>query len=124
MRTGKNLLIVSIIAICCFVIIWFSTSIEGSQRTYEVQPNISIPEHRTDTVRVIDAYERLMERYMDLTERNIEGIDADIKTVIDKLESIENGIKDLSVRTARIEKELGISQQIEPPKTATEKLNR
>ncbi len=124
MRTGKNLLVVSIIVICCFVIIWFSTSIEGSQRTYEVQPNISIPEHKTDTVRVIDAYERLMERYMDLTERNIEEIDTDVKTVIYKLESIEKGIKDLSDRMARIEKALGITQQTEPPKTATEKQNR
>lgn len=124
MRTGKNLLVVSILAAICVVIIWFSTSIEGSQRTYEVQPNISIPEHRTDTVRVIDAYERLMDRYMDLTERNIAGIDTDMTTVIHKLDSIENGMKDLSDRMARIEKALGITQQTEQAQTTTEKTNK
>lgn len=117
MRTGKNLLAISIVAACCIFVIWFSTSIEGSQKTYEIQPNISIPEYRTDTVRVIDAYERLMERYMDLTETNMTGIDTDIKTVIGKLDSIENELKDLSARTERIEKALGITQETEPVKT-------
>ena len=124
MKTGRNFLVVSLLAVCCIVIIWFSTSIQGSQKTYEVRPNVSIPEYKTETVRVIDAYERLMERYMDLTETNIAGIDSDIQTVIRKLDSIEKGMNDLSSRITGIEKALGIEQKTEPPKNPIDNQKR
>lgn len=86
----------------------FSGSIQSSQKTYEVQPNLTIPEYKTDIVRVVDAYERLMDRYMDLTERNLTGIGSDLETVIMKLDSIDAKLNELAAKTARIEKTLGI----------------
>ena len=119
MITNKNLLAVGAAVVCCITVVWFSTSIQGDTKTYELRPQISIPEYRTDAVRAIDAYERLMERYMDLTERNSIGISADLKEVIKKLYSIDDKLTELSARIARIEKTFGIEQS-KPP--AIEKL--
>lgn len=119
MKTKKKLLAVTMVLICCVSVIWFSGSILGYQRTYEVQPNLSIPEYKTDIVRVIDAYERLMERYMDLTEQNLSGIGTDLQTVIMKLDTIDAKLMELSVRTARIEKVLGIETNKNPVEVNT-----
>jgi hypothetical protein len=119
MTTNKNVLAVGAVVVCCITVVWFSTSIQGVPKTYELRPQISIPEYRTDAVRAIDAYERLMERYMDLTERNSIGISADLKEVIKKLYSINNKLTELSARIARIEKTFGIEQ---PKPPAMEKL--
>ena len=108
MKTKKYLPTVVIILICCISIICFSGSIQSSQKTYEVQPNLTIPEYKTDITRVVDAYERLMDRYMDLTERNLTGIDSDLDTINTKLDSIDTKLTELAAKTARIEKKLGI----------------
>jgi len=110
MTTNKNLLAVGVAVVCCITVVWFSTSIQGVPKTYELRPQISIPEYRTDAVRAIDAYERLMERYMDLTERNSTMIGTDIKEVMKKLDSINDKLTELSARIARIEKTFGIEQ--------------
>ena len=116
MTTNKNLLAVGAAVVCCITVVWFSTSIQGDPKTYELRPQISIPEYRTDAVRAIDAYERLMERYMDLTERNSISISADLKEVIKKLYSIDDKLTKLSARIARIEKTFGIEQPKSPVK--------
>ena len=120
MITNKKLLAVGAFVVCCVTVIWFSTSIQGGSKTYELRPQISIPQYRTDAVRAIDAYERLMERYMNLTERNSTRIGTDIKEVIKRLDSINNKLTELSARMARIEKTFGI----EEPKPPTNKTTR
>ncbi len=120
MITNKKLLAVGAFVVCCVTVIWFSTSIQGGSKTYELRPQISIPQYRTDAVRAIDAYERLMERYMNLTERNSMRIGTDIKEVIKRLDSINDKLTELSARIARIEKTFGI----EEPKPPTNKTTR
>ena len=113
MKKNKNLLAAAAALVCCITLVWFSTSIRGDQKTYELQPQITIPEYKTDVARIIDAYERLMERYMDLTEGNLTGIGADLNAVAEKLNSMDAKLAELSARTARIEKALGIQQPAE-----------
>jgi len=113
MKTNKNLLAVAAVAICCLIVVWLSTSIHGSQRTYELQPWISVPEYRTDAARAIDAYERLMDRYIDLTESNVSRLGTDIRDVVKRLDSID-------ARLARLEKALGIEQPKPPDKQNTQ----
>ncbi len=108
MITNKNLLAVGAVVVCCITVVWFSTSIQGGPGTYELRPQISLPEYKTDAVRAIDAYERLMERYMDLTERNSMRIGTDLKEVMKQLDSINDKLTELSARIARIEKTFGI----------------
>ena len=114
MITNKNLLAVLAVVVCCVTVIWFSTTTQGGPKTYEIQPRISVPEYKTDTVRAIDAYERLMERYMQMTERNSTRIDRDLKEVIKKLDSINDKLTKLSLRIARIEKTFGFEES-KPP---------
>ncbi len=117
MKTNRNLLAVAAGLVACVVVVWFSTSIQGGERTYEVHPYITTPEYRTDAARAIDAYERLMERYMDLTERNLNRLATDIRGISGKLDSIDAGLKDLFAQMTRIEKALGIKE----PKRQTQR---
>jgi len=88
MKTNRNLLVLAAGLLARVAVVWFSTSIQGSEQIYEVRPQITIPEYKTDTTRVIDAYERLMDRYMDLTERNLSRISTDIQGIVNKLDSL------------------------------------
>ncbi len=113
---SKNLLAVAAGLAACIMVVWFSKSIQGGQKTYEVHPQITIPEYRTDAARAIDAYERLMERYMDLTERNLVRIQTNLGSVVRKLDSIDRKLTELSARMARIEKALGTGEPKPPVK--------
>ncbi len=111
---SRNLLVVAAGLVCCVVLVWLSTSIQGGEKTYEVRPQITLPEYRTDAARAIDAYERLMDRYMGLTERNLTRIGTGLKGVVKKLDSIDAKLTGLSARIARIERALGIEQPKRP----------
>ena len=109
MKAGGNLLAVAAIAVCCLVV-WFCASIKGSPKTYEVQPWITVPEYRTEAARAMDAYERLMDRYVDLTERSLFNVSTDVREVLKKLDGVDQKLIELCTRIARIEKTLGIEQ--------------
>lgn len=110
MKQKKNLLILTAALFAGVVVVWSFTSIQGSQRTYEVQPRITMPEYGTGSGRVLDAYERLMDRYMDLVEKNLKDIEADFKKTAAQIDSIDVKLTELCERTARIEISLGIEQ--------------
>lgn len=110
MRTKKNLLAVGAGLACCAAVVWFSSSIQGGEKIYEVQPQVTLPEYRTDAARAIDAYERLMERYMDLMEMNVIRIGMDVQGFGTRLDSIDGKLVEVSARLSRIEKALGIEE--------------
>lgn len=122
MNTNRNTLAVLIVIIACSILVWLSTSIQGSQKTYEIHPNVTMPEYKTDLTRVMDAYERLMERYLDLTERNLSAFGTDLNYVVTKLDSIDGQLIEMSARIARIETALDIKQSENPlnPKPAAQ----
>ena len=100
MKTNRNTLAVLVVIIACSVLVWLSASIEGGQKTYEIHPNIAMPEYKTDLTRITDAYERLMERYLDLTERNLSAFGTDLKYVARKLDSIDSQLIEMTARIA------------------------
>lgn len=120
MNDKKKLITVVVLIVCCIIVIWFSTTSLGGPKTYEIQPKISVPGYKTDAVRAIDAYERLMERYMNMTDRNSARIDSDLKQIIRQLDVINDKLTRLSLRIARIEKTFGI----EEPKLPDNKKHR
>ncbi len=75
---------------------------------------ITSPEYKTDAARAIDAYERLMDRYMDLSEKLVSQMGGDCQTVAAKLDSLDSRIAELSARLAGIEKALGIDPNSVP----------
>ena len=113
MRAKRNLLAVAAFLVAC-IVAWFATSIKGGERIYEVHPDVYMSEYRTDAARAIDAYERLMERYIELTEKNLTSISTDLKVIVVRLDSIDSKLEDLSARITGIEKALGIEQP-KPP---------
>ena len=108
MKTSKSILAVIAVVLCGVIAILFSGSIRGAQNTYEVHPNLSIPEYKTDTVRAIEAYERLMDRYMDLTGSHIATVGMDLRNIVTKLDSIDGRLTELSARLSKIERALNI----------------
>ena len=74
MPRNKNLIMLST-ALACFVIMaWLCISIRG-ESSYEFGPRITVPAYRTDTARAIDAYERMMERFIDMTGKDLTDIE-------------------------------------------------
>ncbi|MCK4913502.1 MAG: hypothetical protein KAS69_02755 [Planctomycetes bacterium] len=121
MKSNRSFLLAAAVLVCC-TIVWFSTSICIGENTYSIEPQIiTLPEYKTDAARAIDAYERLMQRYMDMTERNLMGINAGIRDIIGRLDSISSRLDDISQRTARIEKALGLEQEKSAADTASPK---
>jgi hypothetical protein len=113
-KENKNLLVIGAILIVSLIVIGFSSSIQGSEKSYKIEPEITLPEYRTDTARAFDAYERLMDRFINLNEKNLTGINTDVKDIAKKLVLIDYKLTELSTRMARIEKALGIQQSPEP----------
>lgn len=110
MKKGRNLWVLAAVIVVFAAIFWFSSSIQGVEKTYELRPQIAIPQYRTDAARAIDAYERLMERYMDLTERNLFVVADDVKEIVRTLDSMDKQLKQLTAKITAIEKALGIEQ--------------
>lgn len=111
MKTKKTLWIGAAVIVCVIIAIVFSGSLQGGQHRYEVQPNLSIPEYKTDTTRAIEAYERLMDRYMDLTGSHLTTVGMDLRNIVTRLDSIDARLTELDTKLTKIEQ-----AQI-PPKT-------
>ena len=116
MKPKQSLLAVIIVLLLCTAA-WFCGSVWGGEKTYEIQPYITTPEYQTDTTRAIDAYERMMERYMDITEKNLNNISEEIKQITKKLDSIDGRLKNIYMKTARIEKTLADKKPKRPTDT-------
>jgi len=115
MTKKKEILAVIIFLVLALTVTSISPVIQGRERTtYEVRPEITIPEHRTDAARAIDAYERLMERHMDFTAMQITQLTNDSKANSQKLDSINQNLTELNFRIERIEKALGLTPQSKP----------
>jgi chromosome segregation ATPase len=121
MGINKKLLAVVVGLIICITAVWICESIQGGETKYEVRPQIeTIPEYKTDATRAIDAYERLMDRYMNIIETNLTRSNNDIKSITqslnsitEKLASIDTKLAELSTRMTNIEKKLGAEQSKE-----------
>lgn len=110
MIKDKKLLATGAVLILSFIVIVFSNSTHGNEGRYEINPEITLPPYQNDLGRIIDAYERMTDRMMTMTERNFGSISYDVKDVSNKLVSIDGKIAELSARMAKIEKALNIEQ--------------
>jgi hypothetical protein len=113
MKVNKKLLAGGAIVAFFLVVAWFCRPIRGVDKTYEIRSHV-IPQYKTDAARAIDAYERLMDRHMDMTEKNLFRVGMDVQGIGKKLDKLDHKLGELSGRMARIEKALGIEQP-KPP---------
>jgi hypothetical protein len=117
MKSNRNLMTIAAVTFVCLVVVALAIAIPDKGKFYAVEPEITLPEYKTDAGRAIDAYERLMERYMDLAEGHLLEAGADCQTVASRLDSLDSRLEEVSARLARIEKKLGI----EPDANSTAK---
>ena len=122
METKKRILKVGFIIIlaCAAIFLLTSQTTTASNKTYELNPgHHSVKGYASDVDRVLDSYERLMGRYMDIVDGNMKGIGSDTNKILIKLNSIDKKIDNLDERIARIEKALKIKPPKEPKKSST-----
>ena len=118
MKVKKNLFEIGLFVLCAVILVGGAMTLFGAEeKTYEIHPEVALGSYQTDTMRVMDAYERLMDRYMNLVEVNLQDMSRGNQTTFKKLESIEAKLDALGMRMSRIEKALNI----EPLKTTKEK---
>jgi len=105
MNTNKRLFAGACVLISILVVLFSSVPISGRGRIYEVHPEITLPQSpTTDAGRAIDSYERLMDRYIDLTEQNNANVSISLAEINEKLDVLSGQILDLSERIEKIEK--------------------
>jgi hypothetical protein len=116
MKANGKLYVVACGVVLGIVGLWLSVSFGQAQHSYETETRVyATPEYRTDAGRAIDAYEKLMQRYMDATERNFGELSADIKAMTTRLDALNAALTTLDGRLARIEKHLGIVPPVADP---------
>ena len=117
---NNGVLAACVALIVCLSAVCLSTSQPDNKNRYEIRPEVSVPESRTDTARIIDAYERLMDKYMASIESNGAGLTAEIGNIGTKLEVIDRKISLLSSQLETIQIKLGIAP---PPKPSEKPIN-
>jgi hypothetical protein len=105
MNTNKRLFAGACVLLSILAVLFLSVPISGRSRVYEVRPEITLPHTpTTDAARAIDAYERLMNRYIDLSEQNNAYMNTSLAEIKEKLDLLSVQLLDLSERIEKIEK--------------------
>jgi hypothetical protein len=93
------------------ILLGLSTTIGRDRNGYEVEAHVyGVGPAQSDAARAINANERLMERYMDMTERQLFDLAGELKVLTLKIDAVDARLAQLDQRLARIEKHLGIVQ--------------
>ena len=80
------------------------------RRSYGIQPGIDIDIKKTDTIRVVEAYDRLMDCYVDPVHTDLAQTKFSGTQSLRKLDSIEKKTDSISACLTRIERALDIPQ--------------
>ena len=122
MNTPKGALKAGALVLClCGGIVLFGSRTEAAKKVFEIRPEDTLGSYRSDSARIMDAYERLMDRYMTLMEGRLTNMGTDMGGVVKKLNSIERKIDKLGTRIGRIEKALDIPPPKPKKKAAAQK---
>jgi len=97
--------------VVCMILLGLSTTTGRDRSGYEVEAHVyGVAPAQSDAARAINANERLMERYMDMTERQLFDLAGEIKVLTLKIDSVDAKLTQLDQRLARIEKRLGVAE--------------
>ncbi|NLH16139.1 MAG: hypothetical protein GX455_06140 [Phycisphaerae bacterium] len=113
MQPAKSLAQILTILICIGVgLIWLATADSASTKTYEIDADAVVESYSGNADRMIAAYDQLASQYLNLVQNQLNRTSDDIHHSAQKLESIEKKLDALSLRLARIEKALKITDEI------------
>ena len=77
---------------------WFAFC--GAAETKTKEYEIAVEPYKSDTVRLIEAYERLSEQYLTLVQQNLAMMAAADRQILDRLDKIEAKIDALAAKAA------------------------
>ena len=97
-----------VVLIGCVLAVWLGSATDAANRTYELRPEVGLGGTRTNTVMVLDAYERLMDNYMSLIQSNLNGMTGDMSQTTKQINSMDRKLDNIAIRMARIERALNI----------------
>jgi len=112
MKSTRRYTLIAIAVLLVTVVLWLSSAPGQTHKRYEIETQVyATPEYRTDATRAIDAYERVMERYMDSSERSFVALAGDLKAISVQLSALDAKLTRLDTRMERIERHLGVVPQ-------------
>jgi len=112
---NKNIVFVFSVLFICMIAGFFSATLFGSERQhYEIRPEITLPEYKTDMDRAVETYQRIIDNYARLTEDGLTDIRSEINDISEKLDSMDQQIAKLSHQLETVQKKLGI-EILKPP---------
>jgi peptidoglycan hydrolase CwlO-like protein len=97
-----NRLFIIIVILTLFVsIVCFAPTAEKN-KTYEIE-TATMGEYKTDASRAIEAYERLMDKYMSLNETYLANMSKEISVLSAKVDGINQQLAQISEKLDRIQ---------------------
>jgi len=96
-----------VVLIICAAAFWLGSFSGAANKTYEIRPNVPVA-YQNNTVAVLDAYERLMDKYMSMVQTNLHAMAGDLSQATRQLSAIDRKLDNLAIRIARIERGLNI----------------
>ena len=112
MRRKSTLAAILVVLVSAALVSWSYDGAPHRSHRYEVRTSVRNPEVRSDAARAIDAYERLMERTLDLTHANLMSAQSELQTISHRLARLEVTVAELKASLGRIERAVGSA----PPK--------
>ncbi|MCF7972300.1 MAG: hypothetical protein K9N55_00635 [Phycisphaerae bacterium] len=93
----------------CVILLWSLAGAQGT-KTYEIRPQIPESVFKNESARAMDAYERVIDRVLELNGRQLDSIDLRVKDLSTQLSRVEAKLDRLLNHTRFIEYALGIPQ--------------
>jgi len=116
MTRNVGLIAVGVILAIGLIVITFSGYTNGDR--YEIEPEITLPAYQNDLGRIIDSYERIMDRLIYINGKSNDKMVADFEELNKELTSIDRKLTILTAKVTKIEKALGVELS-EPPTEPT-----
>lgn len=120
MKKNKILFILGLAVSLCAVVIAVSDSKhEKRENRYELENEISLPEYKSNIDKMIDAYERMVDKLLYATSSGTK-FNSDVNSIYKKLSDIDNKLAVITAKLETIEKELELKRGVHSTNTANE----
>lgn len=96
MKTSFSLSAVLIVLCLAGLLIGMLASAHAAETSTELE--ISVPQYKSDTVRMIEAYERLSDQYLKLVQHQLNNMDITDQRILQKLETLEKKVDALNAK--------------------------
>ena len=108
-RLNRPAAYISGLLVICMAAGFFSATLFGGQKRYEIRPEITLPEYKTEMDRVIEVYERMIDDHIKVMNDTMAELRGELKNVSKTLNTMEDSMSELSHQLETIQGRLGIT---------------